>query len=314
MNIEALNQEKQHLIVVDLDGTILPDFTNVDQKAAKVLRKLKEKGHKVCIATGRNYLSTLPIYKEVGLDSLLITYNGAYINHPLKKDNPALAVIAIANSIIGKILTEKTIRDNLLNVMVDSIDRQSISTSDDIYYQQVFFNGNPYKKVGKSGTETTKNSPVDIANFLERLQGQDVLQLVLEFPNKTSLVDNIIRTLRKNYKSSITFYCGEKLKAEREGENILVPDHTRQIIKIRNYNANKGEATKLVAGYYNISLNHTIAFGNDINDIEMMNKVGIGVAVSNSANNLKAYVHDITEFDSRSGGVAKYLIDYFGLK
>ncbi|CAI2197550.1 1641_t:CDS:2, partial [Funneliformis geosporum] len=287
----ALNQEKQHLIVVDLDGTILPDFTNVDQKAAKVLRKLKEKGHKVCIATGRNYLSTLPIYKEVGLDSLLITYNGAYINHPLKKDNPALAVIAIANSIIGKILTEKTIRDNLLNVMVDSIDRQSISTSDDIYYQQVFFNGNPYKKVGKSGTETTKNSPVDIANFLERLQGQDVLQLVLEFPNKTSL-----------------------LKAEREGENILVPDHTRQIIKIRNYNANKGEATKLVAGYYNISLNHTIAFGNDINDIEMMNKVGIGVAVSNSANNLKAYVHDITEFDSRSGGVAKYLIDYFGLK
>jgi hydroxymethylpyrimidine pyrophosphatase-like HAD family hydrolase len=44
-----------------------------------------------------------------------------------------------------------------------------------------------------------------------------------------------------------------------------------------------------------------------------MNRVGIGVAVSNSSNNLKAYVHDITEFDNHSGGVAKYLTDYFGL-
>ena len=82
-----------------------------------------------------------------------------------------------------------------------------------------------------------------------------------------------------------------------------MPEPEKLIIKIRNVNANKGEAAKLVAGYYNISLTHsTIAFGNDINDIEMMNKVGIGVAVSNSANNLKAYVHDITEFDSHSGG------------
>ena len=121
--------------------------------------------------------------------------------------------------------------------------------------------------------------------------------------------------MRKKYKSSITFYCGEKLKAKSEGNKILVPEPEKLIIKIRNVNANKGEAAKLVAGYYNISLTHsTIAFGNDINDIEMMNKVGIGVAVSNSANNLKAYVHDITEFDSHDGGVAKYLKNYFGLK
>src|SRR3954468_11084891 len=144
MSIET-NQEK-HLIIVDLDGTILPDFTNVDQKAAEVLRKLKAKGHKVCIATGRNYLSTLPIYKEIELDTFLITYNGAYISHPLKKFIPALAVISIANSVIKNILAEKIVKDNLLNVMVDSTDRESISTSDDIYYREIFFNGNTFVK------------------------------------------------------------------------------------------------------------------------------------------------------------------------
>ena len=142
MSSEISNNQEKHLIVVDLDGTILPDFTNVDQKAAKILRELKAKGHKVCIATGRNYLSTLPIYQEIGLDTFLITYNGAYISHPLKKDNPPLATIPIANSVIRGILNEKFIKDNLLNVMVDSIDRESISTSDDIYYREIFFNGN----------------------------------------------------------------------------------------------------------------------------------------------------------------------------
>jgi len=289
--------QKKHLIVVDLDGTILPDFTNVDQKAAQVLRKLKEKGHKVCIATGRNYLSTLPIYKEIGLDTLLITYNGAYIDHPLKKDISTIK-IPIANSVVKEILAEEIIKKNLLNFMVDSTNNQSLSTSDDIYYQEIFFNGNPYIK----------------GDVLKLLGNNDVLQLVLEFSNEERKINQIISTLRKKFKSSITFYCGTKLKAKNPKDKILVPDLSKLIIKIRNYNANKGEATKLVAGYYNIPLARTIAFGNDINDIEMMNRVGIGVAVSNSENNLKAHVHDITEFDSRNGGVALYLTKWFKLK
>src|SRR3954468_63015 len=241
MSIKIPNNQEKHLIILDLDGTILPDFTNVDQKAAEVLRKLKEKGHKVCIATGRNYLSTLPIYKEIGLDTFLITYNGAYINHPLKKDGPALAVIPIANSVIRDILAEKIVKENLLNVMVDSTDRQTISTSDDIYYQEIFFNGNTFVK----------------GDVLQHLGDKDGLQLVLEFPNEEKKINLIISTLRKKYKSSITFYCGEKLKAKSEGNKILVPEPEKLIIKIRNVNANKAEAAKLVAGYYNISLTHS---------------------------------------------------------
>ncbi|CAG8531798.1 2166_t:CDS:2, partial [Scutellospora calospora] len=249
-------------------------------KNKHVLQELQKRGHEICIATGRNYLSALPFYKEIGLNGFLITYNGAYIHHPIKKDRTLSAVIPISKSVVQNILTKDIIQKNLLNIMVDSIDRESISTSDDVYYQEVFFN--------------------------------HCLQLVLEFPNEEKKINKIISTLRKEHKYSITFYYGEKLKAAREGEKILVPDPTKSIIKIRNYNANKGEAAKLVASSCEVPLMHTIAFGNDINDIEMMEKVGIGVAVSNSVNNLKAYVHDITEFDSHSGGVAKYLTDYFG--
>lgn len=77
--------------------------------------------------------------------------------------------------------------------------------------------------------------------------------------------------------------------------------------------ADKFEAVKSVAAHYHISLDDTIAFGNDTNDIKMLSNVGLGVAVSNSDINLKVITHDITELDSHSGGVAKYLAKHFGL-
>jgi Cof subfamily protein (haloacid dehalogenase superfamily) len=289
----------EHLIIVDLDGTLLNrDFSTLNLENKKALQKLQKRGHKICIATGRNYNSAISFYKEIGLKGQLATYNGAYINNPsLETEIPV--VIPISRKVLGEILSEEIVKKNLINCMVDTVKRETKTTCDDIYYREIFFNGNPYKKV-------------DINN-IEEIIGEDALQLVMEFSNDNKRrIDEIISTLRRNYKNSIAFYYGGKLKAEKEGDTILVPDKERVIVKVRSVNANKGEAAKLIAGYNNISLNHTIAFGNDINDMEMMGRVGVGVAVSNSENNLKAYVHDITEFDSHEGGVAKYLLNFFG--
>jgi Cof subfamily protein (haloacid dehalogenase superfamily) len=298
MNIVPLNKEK-HLIIVDLDGTILnKDFATLNPENKATLQKLKAQGHKICIATGRNYLSALPFYKEIGLDTFLITYNGAYIIHPLEKNALPLKAVRIANATIRSILAEKVIKNNLLNVMVDTIDLQTVSTSDDVYYQQIFFNGNPYIKVEK--------------DILEYLRGKDGLQLVLEFPyQELEKVNKIFSALRK-YHESTSFYFGGKMKAEKEGDTILVSDPTKLIVKIRSAEANKFRAAESMSKYYNIPLKgRTIAFGNDTNDVEMLTGVGVGVAISNSAIDLKAFAHDITEFDSHSGGVAKYLRKYF---
>jgi len=57
-----------------------------------------------------------------------------------------------------------------------------------------------------------------------------------------------------------------------------------------------------------------MAFGNDINDIELMHTVGRGIATADSIPHLKAYAYGITDFGVlNSDGVAKYLEKYFGL-
>src|SRR2546421_2889066 len=112
-----------HLIKLDIDGTSTnPDFSTLNQKLKVVLQKLKERGHKICFTTGRNYLSALPFYKEVGLDTFLVTYNGAYINNPSDKSNKEVVVFhSIKNEIVKDILNEPIIKKNIHNVLIDHI-------------------------------------------------------------------------------------------------------------------------------------------------------------------------------------------------
>src|SRR5689334_3683198 len=110
MSISLGKEKENYLIVVDLDGTILnKDFATLNDENKKTLMRLKKEGHRVCIATGRNYLSAMPFYEEMKLDTFLVTYNGAYVNHPFK-ENSIFNIIPIANSIIKQIIAEKIIK------------------------------------------------------------------------------------------------------------------------------------------------------------------------------------------------------------
>ncbi|MCE8162830.1 MAG: HAD-IIB family hydrolase [Candidatus Moeniiplasma glomeromycotorum] len=310
MNIVSPPKEK-HLIKLDIDGTSTnPDFSTLNPKLKTVLQKLKAQGQIICFTTGRNYASALPFYKEVGLDTFLVTYNGAYINNPSDKNNQEIVVFhSIKNNLVKEILNEPIIKENILNVLIDhvnglkangEIDLKTISTSDDIYYREIFFNNNPYTK-GE--------------DILPLLGKKDVLQLVLEFPKEEKIFNEILLVLRRKYSDAITFYFGSKLKAKNPGDKILVPDPERKIIKIRNGLASKGMGAKWVAQQHNINLHNVIAFGNDVNDIELVHSVGKGIVTADSNDYLKTYAYGITDFGLfNSDGVAKFLTDYFSLE
>src|SRR3954451_22093657 len=114
----------------------------------------------------------------------------------------------ISNQVVRNILTEPIVKQNLFNVLVDDTNKKIISTSDDVYYQEIFFNGNSYTKA-------------DISSLLEHLGKKDALQLVLEFPNEKAsdkeTFYNILVTLNSKYGETISFYFGNKLKSKKPG-------------------------------------------------------------------------------------------------
>jgi len=75
---------------------------------------------------------------------------------------------------------------------------------------------------------------------------------------------------------------------------------------IMNRKATKWNAVKAVSEHFNISTTDIVAFGDDYNDIVMLEGCGIGVAVSNAINKAKDvadYLCDTNDND----GVAKWL-------
>jgi Cof subfamily protein (haloacid dehalogenase superfamily) len=68
------------LVAIDMDGTLLPDFsTVVSERNQLALRNAQQAGIVVAIATGRRQAFTAPLLENVGLraDTPLITSNGA---------------------------------------------------------------------------------------------------------------------------------------------------------------------------------------------------------------------------------------------
>lgn len=75
---------------------------------------------------------------------------------------------------------------------------------------------------------------------------------------------------------------------------------------IMHKNATKSLAVKLVANHFNIDLSEIAAFGDDYNDIGMLQECGIGVAVANALAEAKAAADYICDSND-SDGVARWI-------
>jgi len=76
--------------------------------------------------------------------------------------------------------------------------------------------------------------------------------------------------------------------------------------QIMHKNATKANAVAALARHWNIAQSEIVAFGDDLNDIDLLNYAGVSIAVANSLDEVKSvatYVCDTNEND----GVAKWL-------
>ena len=75
--------------------------------------------------------------------------------------------------------------------------------------------------------------------------------------------------------------------------------------------ASKFQGIKALAEHYNISLDEVVTFGDDYNDLEMLEGCGIGVAMDNAideAKNVADYICDTNENDGVAGWIEENLL------
>ena len=81
------------------------------------------------------------------------------------------------------------------------------------------------------------------------------------------------------------------------------------LILIMHRLATKWNAIKKAAAYYGVPLSDTIAFGDDLNDIEMLQNCGIGVAVANALDEVKAAANGVCG-SNEADGVARWIAEH----
>ncbi|WP_088033346.1 Cof-type HAD-IIB family hydrolase [Evansella clarkii] len=266
-----------HIIAVDLDGTLLDDNKNISLRNRAALAKVRELGHKVVIATGRPYRASEVYYKELFLDSPMVNFNGAFTHHP--KDPSGFQT---SHSPLDKRTAYSVIETceafRVQNIMVEVMDE---------YYLR-------YKNKGFAGAFTLGQSPVEYGNLSELLK-----------VDPTSI---LVHPEDSNYR---------QLRDLLEDAHAEVIDQRSwgapwNVIEIVRKGLSKAVGLKKISDYYGIPKERVIAFGDEDNDLEMLDYAGCGVAMANAIDELKSVSNEQT-VTNEEDGVAAFLEDRFNI-
>ncbi|PPE06056.1 Cof-type HAD-IIB family hydrolase [Williamsoniiplasma lucivorax] len=283
MKIET---SKKRLILVDLDGTALQnDGKTIHPKTKEALLEVQKQGHIVCLVTGRPVRASLQYYHELGLDTLLTNFDGAHISDPIKREFKRL-VFSINYDIIMEILNDEIIKDSIENLMLQNYDRVLIWKKD--AELENFFH---LSEIKQDAGET-----LIVGHPQENWKGPST-NIVLKLKG-TKYLHRVIRSLGR-FQDAVKIQSGVLYGVKTKDKD--------PILTLTNKNVDKGFAAEILAQYYNKDIRDVIAFGDQLNDFEMLRKVGIGIAMQNGASTLKFIANGITHKSNDNGGVGDYI-------
>lgn len=100
----------------------------------------------------------------------------------------------------------------------------------------------------------------------------------------------------------------ERIVLERFGERVSTTFSLPVTLEVMGAGVSKGAALEWVAAQAGVSLADTIAFGDGLNDLEMLQRAGKGLLMENADPRLKATLHGLEIIGShRDEAVARYL-------
>lgn len=272
-----MNNEK-HLIALDLDGTLLTDDKVISEKTKEIIFKAKEAGHIVVIATGRPHRASIEYYQELKLDTPMVNFNGAFIHHPTDKKWEVLhspLPIRTAKKII------QTCYDlDVENILAEVVDDIYLDKHDDEIIE-IFFGKQP-------------DLTVTVGSVKNELK-EDPTSLLI-YPKEDQI---------------------QKLRQNLDDEHASVIEHRKwgapwNVIEIVRKGMNKAVGLDRIASYYHIPQKNIIAFGDEDNDLEMIEYAGVGVAMNNGIEELKSIANHITESNEHDG-IGRFLNNYLKL-
>lgn len=267
------------LVALDLDGTLFDNSSRISKRNLTAIRSITDKGIHVVISTGRPFEGS-------PFDQI----KGTGINYAITANGSGIYEIST-----GKCLYENAMDEELVTPILNFLLTRDI-------HMDAFIGGKGYTPIQCVETAQKLTVPSSIKNYIitTRTRLDNILQFIHENQLKVqkmtlnfypaadgTLIDR--ETVRKFLVSnpSITTVCG--------GYNNL--EFTRA-------DANKGVGLRKLAEILGVNPDATMAIGDTENDLAIIEAAGIGVAMGNATDAVKARADYVTTTNTKDGVAA----------
>jgi len=262
-------------VFIDLDGTLLRDDHSISEQTRQTLQTLVQNNILVALVSARPLHGITPISSWLALNSCpLVSLNGAYIQ------------------IDNKIVFQSNIDLETISGLHSAARQLDVTL---IYYSGLKWYAEIYNDAIEKEQRITEVKVI-IAPFEELME-----QWILEgtSPNKVMAIGNalVIESLQSKlvliYKKDMNIYTSKPTYLE-----------------VMRHDASKTNAVKYLLDKFAISREQAIAIGDNYNDKEMIMYAGLGVAMGNAPDPIKAiadYVTDSNEHDGVCKAIEKFV-------
>lgn len=267
------------LIVSDFDGTLLNNDNTISDYVRNTINKYVSCGGIFAVCTGRMLCSILPRVRELGLKGLVAAYQG---------------------SVIADIESGKLLRKNSLGVE-DCAEICAFAEKHNYccntYSEEVLYTSIP---AGDEKIEFYENVTGVKAIYVEGKMSQYVMEKNLICNKITFLIypeerERLFNLMRDEFSGRFDVTCSSAC-----------------LVEISPKGDDKGVALKFIAEHFGIDLTDTVAVGDNLNDLPMIEAASVGVAVGNAVDELKSKADYVT-VSNNDGAVAK-IIEKFGFR
>lgn len=268
------------MVVTDLDGTLLNNKKQVSEGNAEAIRKLKDQDTVFVMASGRSDVMTRAYTKQLKNADIVIGCDGAIIRNI--RNGEILYENHLSSETCHK--TFKICQKYNLQYYVFAKDEL---VSDDPENERFLI----HQKFNQT-VEEDEQIPMQVVDDLDQYVDDHIIYKIVVSHNDTQYLDKVAEVVKKETDAD----------AIRSGKRVLA-------VKARG--VSKAEAVKKLAQVLEISIKDIIAFGDEVNDIEMLKLVGLGIAMENADDVVKEAA-DVIAGNNDQDGVGKELEKIFG--
>jgi len=265
------NGKSIKIVASDLDGTLLAPNHKLSTFTKKTLKELHEKGFTFIFATGRHHVDVAGIRETAGIPAYMITSNGARVHDQNDREMYSKNVPQdLVQTIINMIKDDSRIRVHLYRN-----DTWLISKEDEV---------------------------------LRAYHNESGFSYQLFDPNNAP-TDGIAKVFFTDLNDDHEYLAAYEAKINAAfSDRVNVAFSSPMCLEVMGAGVSKGDALQAVAESLNLKLENCIAFGDGMNDVEMLSMAGKGLVMGTAHEKVIRALPEIETIGSNEDdAVAHYL-------